>query len=83
MGASDASGHGRCMAAQKADLMTRLQFGPAIIEPVGFAMDRRMLIGIKQRAEQARSAASSQLPSAPGAAAQSAGPQWWATGGPL
>ena len=25
------------------DLLTRLQFGPAIIEPVGFAMDRRML----------------------------------------
>ncbi len=36
------------------DLLTRLQFGPAIIEPVSFAMDRRMLIGIKQRAEQAR-----------------------------
>lgn len=48
------------------DLPTRLQFGPAIIEPISFAMDRRMLIGIKQRAEQARDASSRQLPSAPG-----------------
>lgn len=37
-----------------ADLSSRLQFGPAIVEPVSFAMDRRMLIGIKQRAEQAK-----------------------------
>jgi len=37
-----------------ADLSSRLQFGPAIVEPVSFAMDRRMLIGIKQRAERAR-----------------------------
>jgi hypothetical protein len=36
------------------DLSSRLQFGPAIIEPVSFAMDRRMLIGIKQRAERAQ-----------------------------
>ena len=36
------------------DLSSRLQFGPAIVEPVSFAMDRRMLIGIKQRAERAQ-----------------------------
>jgi hypothetical protein len=36
------------------DLSSRLQFGPVIVEPVSFAMDRRMLIGIKQRAERAR-----------------------------
>ena len=34
------------------DLASRIQFGPALIEPVSFAMDRRMLIGIKQRAER-------------------------------
>jgi hypothetical protein len=42
----------RCAAS--GDLSGRLQFGPAIVEPVSFAMDRRMLIGIKQRAERAR-----------------------------
>lgn len=36
------------------DLLSRLRFGPAIVEPVSFAMDRRMLIGIKQRAERAQ-----------------------------
>jgi hypothetical protein len=35
------------------DLATRLLFGPTLIEPVGFAMDRRMLLGVKERAEQA------------------------------
>jgi hypothetical protein len=39
----------RCACSD--DLATRLQFGPAIIEPVGFAMDRRMLRGIKERVE--------------------------------
>lgn len=33
------------------DLATRLQFGPSIVEPIGFAMDRRMLLGVKARAE--------------------------------
>jgi hypothetical protein len=41
----------RYRCACSADLKTRLQFGPAIVEPVGFAMDRRMLLGIKARAE--------------------------------
>jgi hypothetical protein len=34
-------------------LATRLAFGPTLIEPVGFAMDRRMLLGVKDRAERA------------------------------
>jgi len=36
------------------DLATRLAFGPTLLEPVGFAMDRRMLLGVKERAERAR-----------------------------
>lgn len=39
----------RCACSN--DVATRLQYGPAIVEPVGFAMDRRMLRGIKQRVE--------------------------------
>jgi len=35
------------------DLATRLSFGPIFVEPVGFAMDRRMLLGVKERAERA------------------------------
>lgn len=35
------------------DLVTRLQFGPALVEPIGFVMDRRMLLGVKERAERA------------------------------
>jgi hypothetical protein len=35
------------------DILSRLQFGPALIEPIGFAMDRHMLKGIKERAENA------------------------------
>jgi hypothetical protein len=27
--------------------------GPTFLEPVGFAMDRRMLLGVKERAEGA------------------------------
>jgi hypothetical protein len=33
------------------DLSTRLAFGPAFVEPVGFVMDRQMLLGVKARAE--------------------------------
>src|SRR5215472_7107622 len=43
----------RYRCATSDDLVSRLQFGPATIEPIGFAMDRRMLIGLKQRAERA------------------------------
>jgi hypothetical protein len=31
----------------------RVAFGPTLVEPVGFAMDRRMLLGVKERAERA------------------------------
>ena len=34
------------------DLVSRLRFGPTLVEPVSFAMDRRMLLGVKQRAER-------------------------------
>jgi len=34
------------------DRRTRLAFGPALLEPIGFAMDRRMLIGIRRLAER-------------------------------
>jgi hypothetical protein len=50
-------GEGRCRlvsrhrAACSDDLKTRLAFGTAIVEPIGFAMDRRMLLGVKERAE--------------------------------
>ncbi|TVZ06584.1 hypothetical protein EAS64_04115 [Trebonia kvetii] len=53
------AGPGRCRVISRyrcdtsGDLLSRLQFGPAIVEPVSFAMDRRMLIGIRQRAERA------------------------------
>jgi hypothetical protein len=50
-------GPGRCRfisryrMATSADLATRLAYGVAI-EPIGFAMDRRMLLGVKERAER-------------------------------
>jgi hypothetical protein len=44
----------RYRAACSDDLATRLSFGPAIVEPIGFAMDRRMLLGVKERAEAPR-----------------------------
>lgn len=34
------------------DLATRLAYGPTLTEPIGFAMDRRMLLGVKKRAER-------------------------------
>jgi hypothetical protein len=40
----------RCACSD--DLATRLQLGPALLEPIGFAMDRRMLLGVKERAER-------------------------------
>ncbi len=33
------------------DLGNRLWMGPLLVEPMGFVMERRMLLGIKQRAE--------------------------------
>lgn len=43
----------RYRAACSDDLATRLSLGPALLEPVSFAMDRRMLLGIKERVERA------------------------------
>jgi hypothetical protein len=48
-------GAGRCRVVSRfrsacsTDLTTRLAQGPALLEPVGFAMDRRMLLGIRDR----------------------------------
>lgn len=42
----------RYRCATSDDLATRLQFGPALVEPVSFAMDRKMLLGVKRRAER-------------------------------
>ena len=41
----------RHRVASSDDLATELSFGPAFLEPIGFAMDRRMLLGLKERAE--------------------------------
>ena len=41
----------RYRSAGSDDLRTRLAMGPALMEPIGFAMDRRMLRGIRRRAE--------------------------------
>ena len=34
-------------------LLNRLMYGPLIVEPIAFTMDRKMLLGVKQRAEAA------------------------------
>ena len=44
----------RYRAACSDDVATRLQFGPILAEPIGFVMDRRMLLGVKERAEGRR-----------------------------
>ena len=46
----------------QAGLGTRLKFGPGLIEPIGFVMDRRMLLGVKERAEGRALPQSSTLP---------------------
>jgi hypothetical protein len=43
----------RYRCATSDDLATRLSLGPTLVEPVGFAMDRRMLLGVKERVEAA------------------------------
>jgi len=40
----------RFRSACSENLVTRLAQGPALLEPIGFAMDRRMLLGIRERA---------------------------------
>jgi hypothetical protein len=42
----------RYRAACSDDLRTRLSFGPALVEPIGSEMDRRMLLGVKARVER-------------------------------
>jgi hypothetical protein len=42
----------RYRSAHSADLRTRLGFGAALLEPIGFAMDRRMLAGIRERSQR-------------------------------
>lgn len=41
----------RCACSD--DVATLFAMGPTLLEPVGFAMDRRMLLGVKERAESA------------------------------
>ena len=43
----------RCRFANSDDLKSRLAFGPALVEPIGSTMDRRMLLGIRGPAERA------------------------------
>ena len=43
----------RYRCATSDDIATRLSFGAAVMEPIGFAMDRRMLLGVKDRVESA------------------------------
>ena len=51
------NGAGRCRFVSRyrcdsaGDFRTRVEFGPWVAEPVGFVMDRRMLRGVKARAE--------------------------------
>lgn len=42
----------RFRSACSDDVATRLAYGPYVTESIGFVMDRRMLLGVKQRAEQ-------------------------------
>jgi hypothetical protein len=51
-----ANGHTRLISRYRctcsSDFATRLAYGPYIAESVGFVMDRRMLLGIQERAER-------------------------------
>jgi hypothetical protein len=44
----------RYRVACSPDVATWLAFGPTLLEPIGFAMDRRMLLNVKQRVERER-----------------------------
>lgn len=54
LGASATRFVSRYRVAYSDDLPTRLSFGPLLVDPIGFEMDRRMLLGVKQRAEGTR-----------------------------
>lgn len=41
----------RFRCATSPDALAHLEYGPLLVEPIGFAMDRRMLLGVKARAE--------------------------------
>lgn len=41
----------RCRFDYSDDLPTRMGVGPALMEPIGFAMDRRMVLGLRERVE--------------------------------
>jgi hypothetical protein len=56
------------MAYTGASLRDRLMYGPYLTESIGFVMDRRMLLGVKKRAEAERKRLS-ELPPAPPAEA--------------
>ena len=49
-------GRSRCISRYRADysddLRTRASLGPSLLEPIGFAMDRRMLLGIRERVQR-------------------------------
>ncbi len=53
LGASQCRFISRYRASCSDDLATQLIAGPTLLEPVGFAMDRRMLLGVKQLCERA------------------------------
>lgn len=44
----------RYRVAYSDDLATRMALGPTLLEPVGFAMDRRMLLGVKELVEHTK-----------------------------
>jgi hypothetical protein len=54
----EALGPGRCRVVSRyrcdssEDLATRFSVGPTFLEPIGFALDRRMLMGVRARAER-------------------------------
>jgi hypothetical protein len=52
----------RYRAASSGDLATRLSFGPSLLEPIGFVMNRRMLQGVRRRAERSMAAMNSSVP---------------------
>jgi len=55
------------------DVATRIALGPTLMEPIGFAMDRRMLLGVKERAEREARYVLRVVSSSSGAAKSSAG----------
>jgi hypothetical protein len=57
LGASRCRFVSRYRVAYSDNLRARLSFGPSLLEPIGFAMDRRMLLGVKARSELARAKA--------------------------